>query len=110
MYLLLYFSCEYLYKDEDDKLYAKPTRINANLYCTLSLGKIESLIDDTKIFPTSKSIPFPKNFLSCVKNIFKWILRIYAHLMKDHWKDIVNEKFEAEISSSFKHFIHVLAH
>jgi MOB kinase activator 1 len=63
-------------------------------------------LDDGKVFPTSKSTPFPKTFGRIVKDIFKWIFRIYAHLMIVHWKDIKDFKFEGEIHSSFKHFMY----
>lgn len=48
--------------------------------------------------------PFPKNFVQIVKNIFKRLFRVYAHLYHSHFPKIVALGEEAHLNTSFKHF------
>jgi len=53
-----------------------------------------------------QGVPFPKNFLSLVKNIFKRLFRVYAHIYHSHFPKIVSLGEEAHLNTSFKHFIY----
>jgi len=47
---------------------------------------------------------YPKQFLPSVKNIFKRLFRVYAHVYHHHFKDIVEYQKEQELNSSYKWF------
>ena len=55
--------------------------------------------------PPRTGVPFPKTFSGVVKNIFKRLFRIYAHIYHSHFPKIVSLGEEAHLNTSFKHFI-----
>ena len=67
---------------------------------------MELQLNDEKLFPTSTDTPFPKNFKSVVKNIFKRMFRVYAHLYFSHFDKIVALSAESHLNTCFKHFIY----
>ena len=67
---------------------------------------VQGLLDDEKIFPSKLGVPFPKNFLSIVRNVFKRLFRVYAHVYHAHFPKIVALGEEAHLNTSFKHFIY----
>jgi MOB kinase activator 1 len=66
---------------------------------------VQNQLDDENIFPSKIGVPFPKTFQSQVKNIFKRLFRIYAHIYHAHFPKIVSLGEEAHLNTSFKHFI-----
>ena len=51
-------------------------------------------------------MPFPKNFNSIAKTIFKRLFRVYAHIYHQHFSQVVQLGEEAHLNTSFKHFIY----
>lgn len=47
-------------------------------------------------------VPFPKNFRETVRNIFKRLFRVYAHIYHSHFPKIVALGEEAHLNTSFK--------
>ena len=47
-------------------------------------------------------MPFPKNFVSVVKQIFKRLFRVYAHIYYNHFQKIVSLGEEAHLNTCFK--------
>lgn len=47
---------------------------------------IEGQVNSEAVFPTSTAVPFPKNFPSVVKNIFKRLFRVYGHIYHHHFE------------------------
>jgi MOB kinase activator 1 len=47
---------------------------------------IQALLDNEKIFPSRTDVPFPKHFESVVKQIFKKLFRVYAHIYYSHFQ------------------------
>ena len=68
---------------------------------------IQAQLDDESIFPSKIGTPFPKNFVALVKNIFKRLFRVYAHMYHSHFPKIVALGEEAHLNTSFKHFIYL---
>lgn len=109
----------YLWKDKHVKEYKSPKEVPAYVYINFAYQKIEKYLDDKKIFPdtfTSKRIIWflfisilgntqSKKFNHTVKKIFKLIMRIYCHILKDHFKHIQQLGLEAHLTTSLKHFI-----
>jgi MOB kinase activator 1 len=77
---------------------------------------VQNQLDDESIFPSKIGVPFPKNFQSVVKNIFKRLFRVYAHgknlssfflsqpltVYHSHFAKIVSLGEEAHLNTSFK--------
>ena len=59
-------------------------------------------MDDESIFPSKVGVPFPRNFVSSVQNIFKRLFRVYAHIYHSHFPKIVSLGEEAHLNTSFK--------
>lgn len=66
---------------------------------------IQGQLDDESIFPSKIGVPFPKNFQQIVKNMFKRLFRVYAHIYHAHFQKIMSLGEEAHLNTSFKHFI-----
>jgi hypothetical protein len=68
---------------------------------------VQKLLDDESVFPSKIGVPFPRNFHSVTKQIFKRLFRVYAHIYHAHFKVVVHELGEeAHLNTSFKHFIY----
>ena len=50
-------------------------------------------------------MPFPKNFVSMIKTIFKRLFRVYAHIYHSHFQMILALGLEYHLNTCFKHFI-----
>jgi MOB kinase activator 1 len=53
-------------------------------------------------------VPFPKNFKDIVKQIFKRLFRVYAHIYYSHFHKIVSLGEEAHLNTCFKHFYYFI--
>jgi MOB kinase activator 1 len=82
----------------------KPIRVSASEYVELLMRWIEDQINDDKVFPSAQG-EFPKNFVAVVKNIFKRLFRVYAHIYYSHFAKIQALGEEAHLNTCFKHFV-----
>lgn len=94
---------KYLWQDNDK--YKKPTMLPANEYITNVMMWTERYINNEKYFPSDPNVPFPSDFQDIVKNIFRRLFRIYAHIYHHHRQDITKIGAEAHLNTSFRHFI-----
>lgn len=94
---------EYLWKDNTH--YLKATKVSAQDYVALLMNWIEAQINDEAIFPSEDSSPYPANFEEVVKNIFKRLFRVYAHLYYSHFDKISELQEESHLNTAFKHFM-----
>lgn len=51
-------------------------------------------------------IPFPKEFEGRVKNIFKRLFRVYAHMYHSHVEKVIALGAEPHLNTCFKHFMY----
>jgi len=65
---------------------------------------VQNILDDDNTFPSRIDQPFPKTFRETVRNIFKRLFRIYAHIYYSHFQKIVSLGEEAHLNTCFKHF------
>jgi MOB kinase activator 1 len=93
---------EYYWADEQVK---RPIRLSAPDYCDRLFAWIQDQTDDETIFPSAIGDPFPKDFLSISKKIIRRLFRIYAHVYHAHFNQILLQKEQTHINTSFKHFI-----
>ncbi|GKT23878.1 MOB kinase activator 1A [Aduncisulcus paluster] len=94
---------EYLWAD-GEKI-KTPIRVSAPDYITYLMAWVEKQISDTTIFPHKWGAPFPSNFREIVRNIFKRMFRVYAHIYFAHFQVIVEQGEQAHLNTCFKHFI-----
>lgn len=94
---------EYLWQDSDK--YKKPTKMSAPEYVEHLMAWLQKLIDNESIFPSRTGVPFPKNFAPQVRQMFKRMYRVYAHIYCHHYPIIVALGLEPHLNTSFKHFV-----
>jgi MOB kinase activator 1 len=94
---------EYMWFDGTQK---KPLKVSAPEYVDLLMTWVQNHLDDESVFPSKIGVPFPKNFVTVVKTIFKRLFRVYAHIYHSHFAKIVSLGEEAHLNTSFKHFIY----
>jgi len=93
---------EYLWADGVN--IKKPIKVSAPEYADYLMTWVQNQLEDETLFPVSDDIPFPKRFRDTVKNIFKRLFRIYAHIYYSHAQEIVELGVEAHLNTAFKHF------
>ncbi|KAJ6239391.1 mob kinase activator-like 1 [Anaeramoeba flamelloides] len=86
----------------------KPIQVSAPEYITRLMDWVQGYLDNEKIFPSDMSISFPKNFTNIVKNIFRRLFRVYAHMYHNHFTEIISLGEEAHLNTSFKHFVYFI--
>jgi len=95
---------EYLWKDEVN--YKKPTRVTAPTYIDLLLNWVSDQISDPNLFPVDEEAKFPRNFMVQVKQIYKRLFRLYAHIYWQHFPKMKAIGATAHLNTCFKHFIY----
>lgn len=95
---------KYMYYWQDGAAYKKPTEVSAPTYIDLLMTWIEEQLSDETMFPSDTAVPFPKDYLKRVKNIFKRLFRVYAHIYYCHFREIEHLGAEAHLNTCFKHF------
>ena len=63
--------------------------MTAPQYVEYLMAWVQSCLDNDKLFPARVDVPFPKHFESVVKQIFKRLFRVYAHMYYSHFQKIV---------------------
>lgn len=90
---------EYLWAD--GKKYKKATRLTAPEYIDNLMAWVQDYLDDETLFPSKMGVPFPKTFTPTVKQIFKRLFRVYAHIYYTHFDKVLALTEEAHLNSSF---------
>jgi len=84
----------------------KPISLSAPQYVDRFLQWAEGQLADPKILPLTVGPAFPKTHPGIMRNVFKHIFRIYAHIYLNHLGKIIELGIDDYVNSSFKHFIH----
>ncbi|KIW92213.1 uncharacterized protein Z519_07197 [Cladophialophora bantiana CBS 173.52] len=95
---------EYLWQDAATG-FPKPTKMPAPEYIEHLMTWVQSNIDNESTFPSRIGVPFPKHFPSTVRQLFKRLYRVYAHIYCHHYQVIVHLGLEPHLNTSFKHFV-----
>lgn len=81
---------------------------------------VQSNIDNEGVFPSRigehttsfyydnlmiAGVPFPKSFPSMIRQVFKRMYRVYAHIYCHHYPVIRELGLEAHLNTSFKHYV-----
>jgi len=99
---------KYEYLWADGKTIKKPIKVSAPEYVDFLMTWVQSILDDESVFPSRVDVAFPRNFQQVVKNIFKRLFRVYAHIYYSHFHKIVSLGEEAHLNTCFKHFYYFI--
>ncbi|EKD17003.1 protein kinase regulator [Drepanopeziza brunnea f. sp. 'multigermtubi' MB_m1] len=94
---------EYLWQDSEN--FKRPTKMPAPTYIEHLMGWVQSNIDNEAVFPSRIGVPFPKSFPSMIRQVFKRMYRVYAHIYCHHYPVIRELGLEAHLNTSFKHYV-----
>jgi MOB kinase activator 1 len=94
---------EYLWKDGNQ--YKKATKVAAPVYIDLLLNWVNEQISNPKLFPVDEKASFPSNFIPKVKDIYKRLFRLYAHIYYSHFDKVCSIGAKAHLNTCFKHFV-----
>jgi len=67
----------------------KPIQCSAPEYVDYLMTWVQQQLDDEAIFPSELGVPFPKDFETRLKNIYKRLFRVYAHMYHSHIEKII---------------------
>merc|ERR1711916_405949 len=73
---------EYLWMDSSTM--KKAMKVSAPEYVDFLMTWVQDQLDDENIFPSKIGVPFPPKFINIVKNIFKRLFIVYAHIYHSH--------------------------
>lgn len=76
---------KYEYMWADGTQIRKPIHVSAPKYVDYLMTWVQHQLDDERLFPTQIGVPFPSDFLEAVRNIFRRLFRIYAHIYYCHF-------------------------
>ncbi|KAF1941949.1 hypothetical protein EJ02DRAFT_454624 [Clathrospora elynae] len=94
---------EYLWQDSEN--YKKPTKMPAPEYIEHLMAWVQSNVDNEAMFPSRIGVPFPKTFPALIRNMFKRLYRVYAHIYCHHYPVIIELGLEPHLNTSFKHYV-----
>lgn len=96
---------EFEYLWHDPPAYPKPTRLPAPTYISHLLTWTSNHLSNPSVFPTHPGVPFPANFQSTIRTIFKRLYRVYAHIYCHHYGVVRGLGLEAHLNTGFKHYV-----
>ncbi|KAG5930460.1 putative maintenance of ploidy protein mob1 [Claviceps africana] len=94
---------EYLWQDNEN--YKRPTKMPAPAYIEQLMTWVQSSIDNESVLPSKIGVPFPKSFPALVRQIFKRMYRVYAHIYCHHYPVIRELGLEPHLNTSFKQYV-----
>lgn len=101
-------NCKYLW--QDGREYKKPTLVTAPEYIKLLFDWVQKQIKDEEIFPIDLRTPLPKDFPKTVRNIFRRLFRVYAHILMCHYGTLIEKNIAQTFNTCLKHFVLFVRH
>jgi hypothetical protein len=83
----------------------KPMTLSAPTYIDAVLTSLQKLVEDENVFPTKSNQPFHPSFPATIKNIYRQLLRVFAHIYHAHFNQVLNLRAEPHFNSLFAHFL-----
>ena len=84
---------------------AKPVALPAPEYMSRLLAWVSDVLGDEARFPTAASATFPPTFAADVRQIFRRLFRVYAHLYRHHHTDFERAGAVAHLNTAYQHFL-----
>ncbi|KAB8338833.1 hypothetical protein FH972_021777 [Carpinus fangiana] len=94
---------EYLWQDSEN--FKRPTKMPAPEYVEHLMSWCQSNIDNESMFPSRIGVPFPKASPALLRQMFKRLYRVYAHIYCHHYPVIIQLGLEPHLNTSFKHYV-----
>lgn len=111
---------EYLWQDSEN--FKRPTKMPAPEYIEHLMAWVQGNIDNEAMFPSRigkgfhnhcgfcsahriSGVAFPKTFPMLIRQIFKRLYRVYAHIYCHHYPVIIQLGLEPHLNTSFKHYV-----
>jgi len=95
---------KYQYYWTDGKNVREPILVSAKQYMTYLFDWIEEQISNPALFPVDDDGQYPAEFEEIVRNIFKRLFRMYAHVYYKHFDQVKDAGAESQLNSTFQHF------
>jgi MOB kinase activator 1 len=95
---------EYLWKDS--ARFTRATRVSAPEYVQFLSLWVEAQLNDDRLFPTDAETPYPEGFDSTVRNIFRRLFRVFAHVYSTHLDAVVQLGVDAAFHTAFRHMMY----
>ena len=97
---------KYEYMWADGMTVKKPIAVSAPKYVDFLMAWVQNQLDDEKLFPTQLGVPFPADFEERVRNIFRRLFRVYAHIYYCHFERMAALGAEPHLNTCFKHYMY----
>ncbi|KAI9885093.1 MAG: ATP synthase F0 subcomplex subunit OSCP atp5 [Watsoniomyces obsoletus] len=94
---------EYLWQDSEN--FKRPTKMPAPEYIEHLMAWVQGNIDNEQTFPSRIGVPFSKTFPALIRQMFKRLYRVYAHIYCHHYPVVVQLGLEPHLNTSFKHYV-----
>lgn len=99
------FPSGFEYRWSDGSRFKSPVMCSGPEYVEYVMNWIDREINNPRLFPTSSSTPFPKNFIQSIKIIYTRMFRIFAIVYSHHFLQLEELGAVSHLNTSFKHFI-----
>ncbi|WFD04041.1 Maintenance of ploidy protein mob2 [Malassezia obtusa] len=83
----------------------KRIHLPAPQYIDFVMTWIGQLLNDEAVFPTKSGREFPASFPTTARQVYKQMLRIFAHIYDAHFPLLLHLSCEGHVNSLFAHFI-----
>lgn len=83
----------------------RSSKIPAPQYIDYVMTWIQNYINDENVFPTKSGAEFSKNFIPIIREIFKQLFRVFAHIFWNHYDKLINLDEEGHFNTLFAHFM-----
>lgn len=104
-------SFRYEFKWADGKTVKFPVSISAIEYINHLFAWIEFQLNDRQIFPNYDSAHYSQTiFMPTIKDIFRRMVRVYAHVLHHHLKNLENIGYEKSFLDGVRYFVHFFQH
>ncbi|OHS93373.1 Maintenance of ploidy protein mob1 [Tritrichomonas foetus] len=94
---------QYQYFWQEDRRY-KPITLPAHTYIEKVFEWAGRYISNSHYFPEDEKSTYANDFEIVIRNIFKKLLRVYAHIYYHHSDDMRQDDLLASLNTSFRHF------
>ncbi|KAF8349493.1 Mob1/phocein [Amanita rubescens] len=79
--------------------------LSAPSYIDTVLSTLQRLVEDENVFPAKSNQTFHTSFPTTIKNIYRQLLRVFAHIYHAHFAQILHLRAEPHFNSLFAHFL-----
>ncbi|KAK2465377.1 hypothetical protein APHAL10511_002731 [Amanita phalloides] len=83
----------------------KAMTLSAPTYIDTVMSSLQKLVEDENVFPTKTNQPFHSSFPNTIRNIYRQLLRVFAHIYYAHFPQVLHLRAEPHFNSLFAHFL-----